>query len=162
MIPIHDIRAKVIELLRGETHLLPRSCLYHAIATRMILGPEATIVAGSTQWRYTSHDDGENSTHFSFIYDSDPRSVIAGLMAGCLPEMHIFNIYENKILDTSTKYLPQAAKLIAGFEWEPKMLPPDYLFTEKLVGPNSDWVYRPDVEASRFALKVVADALSRL
>lgn len=99
-------------------------------------------------------DDGVKPTHFT--YESSPwrEEIQAALQLGLLPEIHLWIGLpdENELIDFSTKYLPQQAAQ-DGLEWKTEP-PPDFLWC----GPSDlpeGVIYRPDMEAIRFALRFI-------
>ena len=136
---IEIIRSEALEMLSGDAEKLPMSCLYHALAVNKILG--APVLAGSSQWRFTSLDDGKNSTHFSYMF-TPSTTIVPLLLEGILPEMHIWNFYEGKVLDLTTKYLPTQCINLLDRIWEKELLPPDYYFGEA-VTKDQNIIYVP-------------------
>ena len=122
------------------------ACLHHALAAQHLLG--ARIAAGSSTWRYTNKDNGKNPTHFTYLFGSGEAA--ASLLANCVPEIHIWNIYKGAVLDFTTRYLPQQALRLAGLEWR-TLPPPDY-FLGKPTHRNNRWGYSQKEEATLFAM----------
>lgn len=122
--PILEAKHLALSLLERHQVAIEGSCLHHAVAVSQVLG--APIVAGSLSWKFTRFDDGTNPNYFSYIFD--PIEALQTLQSGRMPEMHCWNIYQGKVLDLTTCYLPQQAKKLVGFEWEPGLVPPEYYF----------------------------------
>jgi hypothetical protein len=124
------------------------SCYWCAKAISEIL--PATVVAGTYQWQFTNYDNGMNDTHFSCEFDAKAQSFARHLLKNpeemqvgkfILPEMHVWNIYQGKVLDISTIWTPQLA-LHSNVVFEQDCLPPEYHFG-KARHRNGRWVYKP-------------------
>lgn len=157
---IKEARAQVVSLLDGHTEAIPTSCLYHAIAMQNVLGPQCKIVAGSYQWQFTLFDDGQNATHFSCMFDRTAQILAQEMLQNLngdsllgiphLPEMHVWNMWCGKLLDTTSCYVPEFARR-NGFSFEEVLTPPEYLFTDKLTHKKFRYVYRPHPLATELA-----------
>jgi len=128
---IEQAYALAKKMVDRDNVYLPGSCIYHALAVREILGGE--VVAGSMSWRFTNFDNGVNDTHFSYVFE--PEKLAIYLAKGVFPEMHVWNKIDGKVLDLTTKFIPEQAKTIAGLIWS-SPLPPAYHF-----GNNQDESY---------------------
>lgn len=152
---IAEARRTVERELTAEA--LPGACLYHAVALHMVL-PEARIIAGSYSWRFTNKDDGKNPTNFSCIFDKKAQALTVELLANpdrlrdlpAFPEMHVFNYYQGKILDISTRWIPQFAQKACGFFFDEMLRPPPYLW-DVPIHKNKRWIYAPHPLATELA-----------
>ncbi len=107
-------------------------CLFFAVAAQECLG--AKVIAGSAQWQF-KEDDGVSSTHFAYMFDTQLKEGDRRfqLVESELPEMHVWNFWNGKILDLSTKYLPEQLRLGLDEGWDRRFaVPPIYY------GPWSD------------------------
>ena len=129
------------------------ACLYHAIAARMILGEECKIVAGSSSWKFTNFDNGRNPTHFTYEYTNS-----LNFPESSMPEIHIWNEYKGKVLDLSTRYLPDQIENFLGYTFEENLIPPLFHHGEK-EGGSGQWLYKEIKEATNLANRMVQDAM---
>lgn len=131
------------------------ACLYYALAANQVCG--LPIVAGSLSWKFTSFDNGTNPNYFSYIFE--PMAALQMLNRQRMPEMHCWNIYQDKVFDLTTCYLPQQAKLLIGEDWEPALIPPDFYHGEGEIPEKL--VYAADPFATHLAKMFAAELLSR-
>lgn len=153
-IPIKRIRS-LAERLCLENGIAPHgACLLHAIAANKLLN--APIMAGSLSWKYTNFDNGSNPTHFSYMFI--PSEAIQHTSQRRFPEMHVWNIYQGKILDLTTCFLPTQAKILAQMDWEPELLPPDHFHGENCPNKNHFYSehYFATYLANEYARQIVA------
>ena len=122
------------------------ACLYHAMFVKLLL--DVPVVAGSMAWRYTTTDNGSNDTHFGYQFFQDEFIKWNKEKATNLPEIHIWNTYNNLVLDLSTIYLPKQLKLMLGHDWDIGLIPPEYYFG---IESNKHCLYKPDPIATQFA-----------
>jgi len=152
-----------IDLIRQQTEIfLPKgipiegSCIYHALAARIILGSECSIIAGDSSWKFTNFDNGYNTTHFT--YQFTPGVLRFG---SAMPEMHVWNVYKGKYLDLTTRYASSQCKKLIGHEFEKNLMPPDYFYGEP-VGPDGQWLYKPSRDATKLANMMIAKEIPEL
>ena len=118
------------EMLPPE--MIGGACLYHAIVAQRVIG--GRIVAGSMQWKFTHYDDGKNSTHFAYMFETQNLHI---KLANSLSEMHVWNVIDDRVLDLSTKYFPQQAKKLGAVDaWAASLIPPDYYFGKPIADDN--------------------------
>lgn len=161
---IREARMIVESELTSEA--LPGACLYHAVAMSKVL-PGCLIIAGSYSWRFTNKDDGKNPTHFSCIFDRVAQAKTAEILQapelirnlGNFPEMHVFNYYQGKILDISTRWIPQFAQRIGSFFFDEQLRPPPYLW-DVPVHKNKRWMYVPHPLATKLAQIAARDVVA--
>lgn len=153
---IEEAREIVLTFLDGDVLALPGACLYHAVAINHVLG--APIVAGSYSWRFTTHDDGTNPTHFSCIFDDAAKVFARRALTFAdlnelpiLPEMHVWNLWQGKVLDISTLHLPAFAFRSSGFQFESSLNPPSYHFGKAVDHKRGNFLYRSDPIATALA-----------
>lgn len=134
-----------------------KSCLHLSVAMcRALLdeGERAILQAGTCMWPRVQpdQDDGVSSTHFSYVWSPDEPASIMAIMAGNLPEMHVWVARPdaNEIIDITTGTLPIHARE-CGMDW-PGDPPPDYLWDSQL--PDGV-VYSPEINAIGYALAVL-------
>src|SRR4051812_6230853 len=107
---IKMIRMIVAQMVRPE--VIPGACLYYASVVNVLTG--APIMAGSYSWKITNFDNGQNPNYFSCIFDDVAQAKARRILAaqhlpgpGFLPEMHIWNVYQGKVLDLTTAHIQE-------------------------------------------------------
>lgn len=141
------------------------ACLYHAVAMSRVL-PGCQIIAGSYSWKFTHKDDGQNATHFSCIFDNRAQQQAARILTTPdlikdlphFPEMHVFNYYQGKVLDISTRWIPQFAQKIGDFFFDDVLRPPPYLW-DVPVHKAKRWLYVPHPIATQLARAAAINVL---
>lgn len=80
---------------------------------------------------------------------------------GLLPEMHVWAAipFTKEIVDMSTKFWPEQAQRLGGFDW-PGTVPPDFFWGTAAELQSTKAFYRADADAIKHTLKVIVD-LSR-
>lgn len=167
-----NLESKIVEVCSVVRSLMPHTdlsgaCLYYAVAAHRLMG--VPIIAGSYSWQYTSLDDGKNATHFSCIFDETAQHRALEILRepdrildlAHLPEMHVFNVLDGKVLDLSTAWVPELARRTTGFEFESALVPPPYLWG-KPVDQYQRWVYDPSKLATVLARTVADKVLPEL
>lgn len=134
-------------------------CLFwamYAIEAIRARGVRAILQAGSATWRIVREedDDGVASTHFGYVWSPNEEASRKAIAEGFMPEMHVWaGIPEDQVLvDLTTGFWPEQAKLLGGFDWRAG-LPPKYYW-----GPGEDLVegrYTPEIGAFRAAIQFV-------
>jgi hypothetical protein len=145
---------KLVKQITPERVSLEGACLYHAIAARMILGRECLILAGNASWKFTTFDDGTNPTHFSYVYT--PGIYVPGSV---MPEMHVWNYYEGKMLDITTCYWPAQCLKLIGEEFSQSLIPPDFHYGAA-AEETGLWYYEPSKDATQLAIQML-NAIAR-
>lgn len=129
-----------------------RGCLQHAVAMNITMG--APIVAGNAGWKFTNDDDGFNSTHLSYMFDDYYKENSGDMLIydNILPEMHVWNIWQGKVLDTSTIHWPVNFKnaFLSG-TWDAE-IPPEYHWG-KTTNKKKNYFYEKRILATNLALK---------
>lgn len=161
---INEARELTLKLIKDDPEALPGACLYHAVAINRVLG--APIVAGSYSWRFTTFDNGRNPTHFSCMFDERSKQVATELLKSdrvdelpILPEMHIWNLWQGKVLDITTLHLPAFAMRTCGFQFAPSLVPPLHHFGKAEDGKRGNFIYKADPLATRLA-RVAAELVN--
>ncbi len=151
-------REIVLWLLEGDDNALSGSCFYHAFAMHMLCG--LPIVGGTYSWRLTKYDNGRNPTHFSCNYGKEAQIETAQILSsgehmGMLrfPEMHVWNVWQGKILDLSTIHLPDFAMRTNGFRFDPDCTPPEYFFGKPKDNKHR-WLYSAHPLATKLAREI--------
>jgi hypothetical protein len=126
------------------------ACLYHAMFVKLIL--DVPVVAGSAAWRFTTRDNGLNNTHFGYQFFQDEFIRWNNDKATNLPEIHIWNSYNNLVLDLSTIYLPKQLKKILGYNWDSSLIPPEFYFG---ASRSQNCLYEYDSIATQFANETI-------
>jgi len=154
------VREEVASLMRSrfESEQIPCACVYWAGYACDVLarqGIRALIQAGSFSWPCRAadwKDDGVSFTHLSYIWDK--QEAAGRLAVGQLPELHAWAAIPEtqEIIDFTTCYVPEQCERILKIKWQaPK--PPPYLWCAEAGIPDGV-IYRPDLDAIRFALMV--------
>ena len=154
-------RARKAVAAHGE---LDGRCLYWAHEIALLLhadGFRPIIQAGTASWRIVPRhlDDGQESTHVSFIWSPTTEESIRSIMQGGLPEMHVWvglflergNPASAIIVDGTTGELIQLARRL-GYVWRTPP-PPPYLWGQPF--PGSSYTLEP--QACQFAMKAIFD-----
>lgn len=151
---VQEIEAKLTE---AGWHR-PDACLYWAAETTRELsrrGLRALIQAGTLMWPRVlpEQDDGVSPTHFSYVWEPNSMTTRNLILAGMLPEMHIWVGLpdSNEIVDLTTKFLPVQCQRLIKYDW-PGIKPPDYLWTNAKELPEGV-IYEPDIKAIVLALR---------
>lgn len=153
---IAQARELVLYWLKGDEAALPGACMYHAIAMNKLFN--ISIGAGSYSWKFTHFDNGTNPTHFSCMFDDLAKSQAHALLLSgdtstlVLPEMHVFNVFNGKVLDLTTCYLPEFVRA-GGLVFEDGLVPPPFLY-DSPTGPGDQWIYTIDPVATQLARTV--------
>jgi hypothetical protein len=137
--------------------MLGGRCIYFAIVARDLLG--ADIIAGSAQWQFRD-DDGVASTHFAYMFNQElqPRDQQFKIAESRLPEMHVWNLLDDKFLDLSTKYLPEQLRLGLGRDWDQQYAIPPIYFGNARTEDNKI-IYIPNKQATELANKFINEML---
>lgn len=158
-------REQVRHMLKDSPEAISSGCLYHALAMYQLTG--APIVAGSYSWQFTTVDTGDNPTHFSCMFDERAKSLAGQILEvpevlgtlSVFPEMHVWNSLEGKVLDISTEQLTVFAKRLCGFDFEPSLMPPEYLW-DRAHHKKFQWKYDADPLATRLARAAAEQLMS--
>ena len=142
------------------------ACLYHAASLIYAAhkhGVDLIMQAGTAAWPRIplEKDDGKIHTHFAYEWQGmNHPATRAQIAAGIMPEMHVWaaHVEGSAIIDITTKYIPDQCRKQARMSYE---LPPpmDYLWATAPEIP-AGWLYRPDIEATRWAVDGTAEAIT--
>ena len=107
---------------------ITRGCLQFAWAVQRVTG--ARIAAGSASWLYLGKDDEHSTTHVSYEFELFMQEVAEGKVefdfgGNVLPEMHVWNIHQGRVLDISIQYFKTLATRL-GYTWTAAPLPDFY------------------------------------
>lgn len=136
------------------------ACLLYAgatVTTAAAHGRHLVLQAGTALWPRVrpEQDDGVSSTHFG--YEWDPPNVTRHLMAGNMPEMHVWagDPLTQELIDLTTGHFPAQCKALIGAAW-PGDLPPAIWW-----GPAKDLpegaLYEPNRDATLLAHQLLRD-----
>lgn len=133
------------------------ACLYWTWAGCQILrrcGYRAILQAGSASWPI-QEDQGNNPTHFSYMWQPNHPDSAPLVAAGALPECHVWIGLpdEGEIVDFSTGSLRQICERKHGLKWELPD-PPSYIWCKPHKLPD-EWIYRPHMSAIRYVLEML-------
>lgn len=142
---IRLIREYAAKLAKQKGIALHGSCVLHAFAGNRLFG--YPIVAGSASWKFTSFDDGSNPTHFSYVFE--PHLLASYMAQNRLPEIHVWNTVDRRVLDLTTGFLPEQAKALAGFQWE-KALTPKPIYFGQQVSTDRSIIYEAHPVATQY------------
>ena len=135
-----------------------KGCVFWASAMAQSLttfGVQARLCAGSAQWLFRPLPPGDGPNAFSYVFDT--KEAFAQLERGMLPEMHAWVILGTEhrdsskvtIVDASSKYQPQQAKEMCGYDWHPDYMPPAWLWmTLPEMAKQEQVLYMPDMTAT--------------
>jgi hypothetical protein len=133
-----------------------RGCLFWAAAFNEAArnaGIEAVLQAGTANFQFQM-DDGVNPTHFSYEFEDEPA--MRNFLEGVLPEMHVWSWIKatNEIVDLSTGFQWQMAKETLGFDWNPNLSLPRWLWmrVERLQQCSPRVIYKANALAIMIAL----------
>jgi hypothetical protein len=142
-------------------------CLIWTLSVWKVLSREHRVIfqAGTCLWPRVrpEDDDGLVATHFGYEWhpeDPETQRRIAG--GTILPEMHVWAALpeSNEILDFSTGGLVDQCRRLIHADW-PGEKPPPYLWTYVNNMPPGV-IYRPDVDATVYALRLAAQLIKDL
>jgi hypothetical protein len=166
---VNKIRRRMEEWFAHQRTVsrIGQHCLWWAYFTCQVLneqGFRAVLQAGTCYWPrlLAEQDDGLESTHTQFGYLYTPGLCNYGIIAdGRLPEMHVWAGLPdiNTIVDLTTGYFPEQAKILAEIDW-PGAQPPSY-FWGRIAEMPDGCVYAPVHEAIKVAWAVINSALAK-
>ena len=152
---VEDIRQIMSKNFVGSN--MGAACLYWAKAACIRLrdaGHNAQLQAGTAAWRRVPEhlDDGIVDTHFGYEWNADSPEIEAALLAGRLPEMHVWAAIpeRNQIIDMTTGFQVEQCSEMLGMDW-PAEHPPDWLWIDCDKIGGTGFVYEPCVEAIRLS-----------
>lgn len=145
----------------GEDHMALGSCLYWANCGGAILrtlGYRTIPQAGTMQWPIVPKhlDDGVSATHFGYEWSPEHPASVFALANNMMPEIHVWLAIpeENTIIDFSTKFFPERAK-VEYLEWRTPP-PPDFLWAKADELPEGV-IYHANLDAIGFVLRMVLE-----
>lgn len=156
---VEDIRQMMSANFVGDD--IGAACLYWAKATLIRLreaGHAAQIQAGTAAWkRVPDHlDDGVVDTHFGYQWTAHSPENEAALLAGRLPEMHVWAAIpeRNQIIDMTTGFQVEQCSKMLGMDW-PADHPPDWLWIDCDKIQGTGFVYEPCMEAIKLSWELL-------
>jgi hypothetical protein len=130
----------------------------HAVEVIRELGVRAVLQAGSAGWKMIrpEDDDGVCMTHFSYMWSPDDPNSLHAVQFGRMPEMHVWAGIpsEQTLVDMTTGFWPEQAKLLKGFEWKADPPPPYFWGTAQELGENGGF-YKPERKAVELTLRTI-------
>lgn len=159
---VAEIRRRTAKFLKDhDIKVASGSCFYHAHFTAEVLHEQdqpVLVQAGSCSWPrlLLEQDDGKDTTltHFSYNWSPKDAASVESMLAGALPETHIWCALSNtrEIVDVTTHQLVEQAKVLTGLDW-PGPPPPPYLWTIQRNMPERT-LYEPVVAACMLAVRL--------
>lgn len=137
------------------------ACLHWAHAGCCVLrvcGYRAIFQAGSASWPIQI-DQGDNPTHFSYMWDPSDSLSAERIAQGALPEVHCWCALPERgeIVDFSTGSLKRICEGRHGLKWELED-PPPFLWATAEQMPER-WIYRAHYAAIKHVCEWVNEKI---
>lgn len=159
---VRSVRRYMEANYQGEN--LAAACLHFAATTLMFLeraGVYGCLQAGTASW--PRHPDRDHEFgQFSYHWEVDMQVIGRHLMAGTLPEMHVWVglPQDQMIVDLTTGYQMRQCIETARMEWLTASLP-EYIWCSGRELPGR-YVYEASKSATMLAYRLLAETLDHV